>query len=219
MIAKALLYLIGYKVDPKMLTIFDKQVVGIFPHTSFFESGILCLAAIAYGFENRLCFACAEQYIDFWATGWWLKYFGGFAVRKGTGVTKAISEYLIANPDKFFAISPEGSLSYREWQKGFFYIAQATKAPIIIWGVDFSTHTITVAPGEFYINEGDDPEVVIPKIKEAFANCGIAPLHPECSNPSVKVSHETKTSMIPLRGKLFITSLVVGVISFIIRFW
>lgn len=216
MLASSLLYMLGYKVDTSLVKVFSSQKIGIFPHTSRFESGIVCLALLSEGLEKRTCFAVAEEYIDAAHTGWWLKYFGGFAVRKGTGTTKTVSDYMKANPDKMFAISPEGSLSPKEWKRGFFWVAMATGAPIVIWGVDFTTHTIKAYPGEFYVKDGDSPDTVIPKIQEAFANCGICPLYPEKSNPKILLPDNVKPSMLPLRGKIFVGSLGILVVGMIL---
>lgn len=216
MTAKTLLYLLGYTVDHSLIEGFSKQRIGIFPHTSYFEAGIVCLAALAYNLQDKICFACAYQYIDSWITGWWLKYFGGFAVRKGNKTTESTIEFLKANPNKTLAISPEGSLNPSEWKKGFFYIAKGTGIPIAIWGIDFSTHTIKAILCDIYISEDDTPENMIPKIQEMFSACGIAPLYPEKSNPKIILPEGTHTSILPLRGKIFFTIIFIILTGMII---
>lgn len=215
MIAASILYLLGYTIDPSFEEGFSKQRIGIFPHTSLCESVLICLALIATGKEKNLCFPVAYQYIESPLHGWWLRYFGGFPVYAGTGIVKSISEYLILNPHKCFGISPEGSLSPKKWKKGFFYIAMNTGIPIIVCGIDFSTHTIKCILNEHYIKNGDDPITVIPKIQDAFASSGIAPLYPENSNPRVIVPYGTKTSMFPIRGKIFLASFGIALFSVI----
>lgn len=217
MFSKILLDLLGYKVDETLIEGFSKQRICIFPHTSYFESMIVILAISAYDLRDNVCFACAHEYIDSWITGWLLKYFGGFAVKKRNNTTESIISYMKANPNKVLAISPEGSLGPKEWKNGFFYIAQGTCAPIAIWGVDFSTHTIRAIPGDYYISTANIPDEVVPKIKKIFSNSGIAPLYPENSNPKIILPKGTKTSMLPLRGRIFVYVIVMSLISLSIR--
>lgn len=217
MFSKILLDLLGYKVDETLIEGFSKQRICIFPHTSYFESMIVILAISAYDLRDNVCFACAHEYIDSWITGWLLKYFGGFAVKKGNNTTESIISFLKANPNKILAISPEGSLESKEWKNGFFYIAQSTGAPVVVWGVDFSTHIIRAIPGDYYISKRDKPEDVIPKIKKIFSKSGIAPLYPENSNPKIILQKGTQTSMLPLRGRIFVFVTVISLISLSIR--
>lgn len=213
MFARLILDILGYKIDPSFKEFFKKQRIGIFPHTSRCEVVIMSLALMSLGLEKNLCFPVAYEYIENPLFGWWLRYFGGFPVYKGMKNTETSSKYLIENRDKCFLISPEGSLAPGEWKKGFYYIAMTTGSPIVICGIDFSTHTIKYLPEEYYISVDDDPEIVIPKLKNAFAFSGITPLYPEKSNPRIINSDKTKSTVLPLRGKLVVTFLLTSIIG------
>lgn len=214
--ASLLLSLLGYKIDSSFVEAFEKQKIAIFPHTSLCEVVIVCIALSATGMRKKFCFPVTYLYYDNIFCHFWLKFFGGFAVRNGTKTTERTIEYLKNNPDKCMAISPEGSISAKEWKKGFFYIAKETGIPIIIAGIDFSTHTIRCIKEEYKITAEDDIKTKIPEIQKAFAESGIAPLYPEASNPRIIVPAGTKTSMLPLKGKIFVSLLGIGVSSAVI---
>lgn len=211
-----ILYLLGYKIDPSIYNLFNKQKVGIFPHTSLCEAGILFLVMMATGMNKKICFAVTHEYMENRFTGFWLRMAGGFPVIKGTKMTEYIIEYLKQHPEKSLAISPEGALSPKEWKSGFFYIAKAVEAPIVTCGIDFSTHTIKVDSKEYNIPSEATYDECVDNIKEMFSKSGIIPLYPENSNPRILMKSNIQTSMIPFERLVFIISSGLLLTSFVL---
>lgn len=207
----------GYTIDQSFVEAFNKQRVGIFPHTTKMEAFILTLTMLATNTRNKSCFPVAYEYMETPLLGTGLKYFGGFPVYKGSGMTKLTIEFLKENPNKCLAISPEGSLKQKEWQTGFFYIARELQIPIIVFGIDFEKHIIKACLNEsILIGPEEKPGDRMTDIKNMFSRCGIIPLFPENSFPKINGSERKITSYLPLRGKIIISSLLIVITGSII---
>lgn len=207
-----ILNMLGYKISPSVFKAFDKQHIGIFPHTSKMEFCILILALLSTDLRKKICFCVAEKYMNIPILSQIIVYFGGFFVIKGSGVTLSTIEFLKKNPDKILFISPEGSLSAREWRTGFLYISKGANIPIIICGIDFSDHTFKSIDDEIYV---DDVKETLKICQEKFSNSRIAPLYPECSYPRINLPKNTVTSYLPFSGKMFVFILLVFFIKII----
>ena len=199
---------LGFTVDPSFERALQKQRIGIFPHTSYIEVCLACLALWATGTRTKIAFCVARRYMEMPVIGSVLAYFGGFPVGPNSGVVSSTVKFLQENPDKSLAISPEGSLGPLPWKSGFFYIAKLTGIPIIIGGIDFANHTILCRDEhEYTVGPDDEFDKFLPVIQEAFASCGIAPLWPEGSNPKIILPVGTETSCVPLANKC---TMIVG---------
>lgn len=207
----------GYTIDPNFVEVFNKQRVGIFPHTTRMEAFLLALTMLATNTRGKVCFPVAYEYMETPLLGTGLKFFGGFPVYKGTGVTKSTIEFLKANPNLNLAISPEGALKPKEWQTGFFYIARELHLPIIVFGIDFEKHIIKVCLDEhILIGSEEKPDDRMADIKDMFSRCGIVPLFPENSLPKINGTEGKITSYLPLRGKIIMSSLLLIITGSII---
>lgn len=221
MLARVTLSVLGYRIDNSFCEAFKKQRVIIFPHTSRCESILGCLALIATGNSHNVCFPVARQYMETPIIGNILQYFGGVKVVNGSGMTNSMIEYMKQNKHKLFVISPEGSLSAKEWKSGFFYIAKGINSPIYVGGIDFVNHVIKVnLDTEIEISQDDTYENKVEEIKNVFANCKIYPLYSGCSNPDVITPKEMKSHFIPLNRMFlipFTLFLIIGLIYFSIK--
>ena len=218
-LARLFLNVMGFTIDPNFIESTKKQRIGLFPHTSLIESVILSIALWATDSRGKVCFCVAQTYMDSSITGPILRYFGGFPVITGSGITKSTIEYLKSHPDVSFAISPEGSLSPKEWKTGFFYIARELQIPIIILGIDFEKHIIRCRlEEEIIIKPEETPETKLDDIKAMFSRSGIIPLFPENSNPRIDGSDGKITSYIPFQGKLVLLSSTIVVGSIVTYF-
>jgi lysophospholipid acyltransferase (LPLAT)-like uncharacterized protein len=215
-----LLNILGFTIDPSFIKAFSKQRIGIFPHTSLCETGILLLTMWATNSRGKACFAVTRRFMESSITGPFLRYFGGFSVIPGSGVTKSTIEYLKEHPDVSLAISPEGSLSPREWKTGFFYIARELQIPIVVFGIDFEKHIIRChLDEEIIIGPEETPELKMDDIKTMFSRSGIVPLFPENSNPRINGSEGKITSYIPFQGKILLLNSTVVIICIIYFFY
>lgn len=195
-----ILKLINYNIDKDFIEAFKTQRLVIFPHTTKMEAFLICMALWATGNRKNFCFCVAIEYMNIPILGSILSYFGAFPILKGTGMTETTIRYLKENKNKSIAISPEGSLSPKDWKKGFFYIAKGASIPISIGGVNFKTHTITCQLDQYHIKEDDTYESKEVELKKAFAECGINPKFPSNSNPYINGSEET--TYLSMRGKI-----------------
>lgn len=210
MIGKVVLSILGYKIEPSFSKAFKKQHIAIFPHTSYMESFIFCMALLATNNHMNISFCVAKEYMDYPILGNCLYYFGGFPTSKGMGITKSTIDFLLSNPTKSFAISPEGKLKAGEWNTGFFYIAKSTKIPIIIAGVDFNSHIIKCKlDKEIIIDSNDNFESRIEEIKSLFANSGIVPRFPNQSNPQIITNGKVNPSYLPLNRKILFSVILI----------
>lgn len=220
MLARLFLKVMGFTIDPKFTDAYNRQRVGIFPHTSKIEACIFAFSIWATNMRGKACFAVAHQYMETPIVGSILAYFGGFPVYKGTGVTKATINYLRENPDKCLAISPEGSLGPKEWQTGFFYIARELQIPIIVFGIDFEKHIIKYySDEEILLGSEDKPDDRMDDIKAMFSRSGIIPLFPENSNPMINNSKGKITSYIPLQGEIVLLSSATIILGILFYFY
>lgn len=177
-----LLWLMGYKNEIYSL---DKQYIIIFPHTTKLEAFIL-LCLLLCNKNIDICFYVANKYMKLPILGTLLKYFGAIDVKEGEGMVDSTVEYLKKHENKSLLISPEGSLSFKEWKSGFFHIARLTSIPIIIGGVDFHKHRIVCNKKHLiYIQKNDKYGDRVEEIKNIFSNSRIYPCHPEHSNPPI----------------------------------
>jgi 1-acyl-sn-glycerol-3-phosphate acyltransferase len=177
--AKICLNLLGYKIDNYTINniIDGPPKIIIFPHTSKFETIIVCLFGIVT--NDMIKFACSDTFMDVYILGNILEYFGAFKVIERRNINNdnirnilkwvskpkiqsnestvlQIKKYLDKYPRNSFAISPEGRLKYSEkWHRGFYEIAKITGYPIVIGGIDFINHNIKINPELIYV---DDPK-------------------------------------------------------------
>lgn len=216
-LAKLFLKIVGYSIDQSFINAFEKQRVWIFPHTSRCEAFLTMLAVIAIKKGNCFSFPCAKDYIDAPIIGSLLKSFGGFPVVKGSGMVNSSIEFLKKNTDKQFPISPEGSLSSKEWKSGFFYIAKGANLPISIGGIDFVNHKFKATlDKEIIILPHDKYEDRVAEIKDMFAKSEIYPLYEDCSNPRVINKTGYGSTFLPTSRKIVLVTILFGISGYII---
>lgn len=120
----------------------DKCIICVAPHTSNWDFVIGQLYMRAEGFKSH--FLMKKEWF-FWPLGIVFKNIGGIPVyrSKHTSLTDQLSTQ--AKKSKYFhlCITPEGTRSRNpDWKKGFYYIALKADIPILLFGIDYSTHTI-----------------------------------------------------------------------------
>ena len=214
MLLEIVMFILGYKVDQSVYDAFKSQKVIIYSHTSRIECVILCLFLQLSGNRKNICFPVAQEYMETPILGICLEYFGAVKILKGTGMTSSLITYMKENPNKLLMISPEGSLSAKEWKSGFFYIAKELKIPIHIAGNDFVNHklicnlNISLTP-----RSNDEFKDRISELHKMFAESKIYPLYPENSNPTVLMDPKMKPMMIPLNRKIILLIIILIIIN------
>lgn len=218
-LSRCIMYILGYKVDRSVYEAFKTQKVVIFPHTSRFEAFIGCMGFWLSGNRENICFPVAKNYMETPILGSCLAYFGAVKKVDKTGMVGIITKYMKENPNRVLMISPEGSLSPKEWKSGFFYIAQNLSIPIVVGGVDFVNHRLICNLDQSYKPEKEDKyEDKLPELQLMFAKSGIYPLRPEKSNPTVIMEQHMKPRIIPIQRIIVISTMAITVIAIIINY-
>ncbi len=90
--------------------------------------------------------------------GWLFRRWGGIPVdrSKPGGIVGQVKAEFASNEDFALVIAPEGTRKAApRWKSGFLKIAQATGAPIVPAGIDFSTKVITLGEAIHHQNVKD----------------------------------------------------------------
>lgn len=136
-IARFILRLLGWKVDPHAPEGVKKCVIVVGPHTSNWDFIIGRLAFITYGVNGKFLIK-KEAFVPVF--GWILKRMGGIPVdrRKNNNLTDEAVGYFEKNESLYLVFTPEGTRSYNpKWKKGFYYIALKANVPIYIAYMDY----------------------------------------------------------------------------------
>lgn len=144
-----------------------KYVVIIAPHTSNWDFFIFLL--VKFSFQLRVNFI-GKHTIFIGPIGWLLRKIGGIPVNrsKNKNVVDAIVDSFRENDDMIFALSPEGTRSYKDhWKTGFYHIALNADVPIQTCFLDADTRTIGFGP---LINLSGDITNDLKIISEIYAD-------------------------------------------------
>jgi hypothetical protein len=142
------------------------KIVIVFPHSSKWESFWYLVYQASQG--RKCCALCYYTYFDVPLLGRILRFSGMIPVRPArnggvTGSTEKIIETLnnrALYPNGFvFFINPVGGIDADIWKSGYLAIAEGTKASIVLFGIDFSSHAAAFINQKFNTDqEGDEDE-------------------------------------------------------------
>lgn len=156
--------LLGWKMN---LTVpnYDKCVICAAPHTSNWD---LFIGKLFYGAIGRKTSFMMKKEWFFFPLGILFKAMGGIPVdrsRKTSLVDQMATRF--AQSEQFhLAITPEGTRKANpEWKKGFYYIALNAHVPIVLYGIDYPSKTIT---GTKVIMPSGDIDTDMAEIKQYF---------------------------------------------------
>jgi putative acyltransferase len=116
----------------------DKYIICLAPHTSNWDFVIGLLYAQAEGLESN--FLMKREWF-FWPLGPIFRHLGGIPVwrSKHTSMTDNLADEAAKSTRFHLCVTPEGTRSLNpDWKKGFYYIAQKARIPILLYGVDYS---------------------------------------------------------------------------------
>ncbi|MBQ2403228.1 MAG: 1-acyl-sn-glycerol-3-phosphate acyltransferase, partial [Prevotella sp.] len=133
-ICRCMLYTVGGWKKNITETHPQKCIICLAPHTSNWDFIIGQLYSYAEGMKFN--FLMKKEWF-FWPLGSIFKKMGGIPVYrdKASSMTNRLAE--IAKKNDYFrlVITPEGTRSPRkEWKRGFYYIAQEARIPIMLYG-------------------------------------------------------------------------------------
>ena len=112
---------------------------------------IICLAPHTSNWD----FLMKKEWF-FWPLGPIFRRMGGIPVfrSKNTSLTDNLAEEARKADTFVLCITPEGTRKATDyWKRGFYYIAQKAQIPVLLFGLDFATKTITCT--KEFIPSGD----------------------------------------------------------------
>lgn len=143
-IAKLILALIGWKVDPNIPKEAQRSVMIAAPHTTNWDGILTRLAFYILGIPVKIAIK------DFWTKfpmGLIVKPFGGLGINRSKkdpnkprkSQIEQMADFFAKYPKMALVIAPEGTRALRkEWKMGFYYVAQKAKVPITYGYLDYA---------------------------------------------------------------------------------
>ena len=178
---------IDYNIEEDdMNFLLNEPAVVIYPHTT--SQDIVIMALLNLSIDNKFCYGISDSNYKNKASSYICEKIGGIKItsKKGSNNVLNISELLNTKyKKKTFLISPKRGLSNKEWNSGYYYIAENTNRPIIIAGIDFLTRKLKVIRKRFYINEGDTYETMTSTLKAEMSISEIYQINPKRFMPEI----------------------------------
>lgn len=141
----------------KVLNIFGWTIVGelpktkkyvaiVAPHTSNWDFPIFVLMKFALRMKVNFI---GKHTIFVGPFGWFLKSMGGIPVNRSSrnNVVDQIVDNFKQREEMIFALSPEGTRSFKDhWKSGFYHIAMKADVPVQFCFLDKTTKTLGFGP-------------------------------------------------------------------------
>jgi hypothetical protein len=141
--ALRILQLFGWRVRFKPLP-GPHGIAVVYPHTSNWDFVIGLFAKWAVGLQFRWL---AKNTLFRGPMGVVMRYWGGVPVDRSApqGATQRLAQKMLSSEWCWFAITPEGTRSYRpHWKSGFYRLALAAGVPVLLVYIDFRAKEVGV---------------------------------------------------------------------------
>jgi 1-acyl-sn-glycerol-3-phosphate acyltransferase len=135
------LKIFGWKIDVSVPQGVLKAVVVMAPHTSNWD---FVIGRLAFYLMNVRARFLIKKELFFFPLGFILRRLGAIPIdRKSNNNMVQQAEELFANYESLYLVfTPEGSRSANpNWKKGFYFIAQNAKVPIVLAYIDYRKKT------------------------------------------------------------------------------
>jgi len=155
---KAIIWLIGWKVDQHLKADFKRCVMIAAPHTSNWDF-VICRAALAV-MDINVRFTMKIEWTK-GVLGWLLTSLGAIGIDRNPkekrsepiSYVDAMANLFEENEELAMLITPEGSRKKTvQWKTGFYHVAQKAGVPIAFGYMDYKTKTAGIGkviwPGE-----------------------------------------------------------------------
>lgn len=122
---------------------YEKCVICAAPHTSNWD---LLIGKLFYGSLGRKASFMMKKEWFFFPLNLMFKAMGGIPVNrsKKNSLVDQMARRFAESKQFNLAITPEGTRKANpEWKKGFYYIALQARVPIMLFGIDYPSKTIT----------------------------------------------------------------------------
>lgn len=158
--------ILGWRVV-NVLPDVPKCVLAIAPHTSNWD---FIIGKLGYSSVGRTAnFLIKKEWFVF-PFNLFFRSIGGIPVErnKKTSMTEALAAEFDKHDKIQLAITPEGTRKpVKEWKKGFYYIAQKAKVPIVLIGLDYAKKEASFLD---IFHPTGDMEADMVKIKSYYKN-------------------------------------------------
>jgi len=144
-LGKFILKLLGWKLTGGVPEGVQKAVVISAPHTSNWDFVIGFLTYMALGVKSRYLI---KREAFFFPLGPILKALGAIPVDRNhsSNVVQQVGELFKTSNNMLVTITPEGTRKLvKHWKRGFYYIAEHAKVPILVGIVDYGKKEIGIA--------------------------------------------------------------------------
>lgn len=134
--------LLGWKINVSVPHQ-DKCILCVAPHTSNLD---FILAQLYYCAIGRHANFLMKKEWFFWPLGVLFRHMGGVPVqrKRHCSLTDQLAQRALAADHFELAVTPEGTRSrVTQWKRGFYFIALKANLPIMLYALDYATHTIS----------------------------------------------------------------------------
>jgi len=161
---KYILEILGWKIMGEFPDI-KKSVVIFAPHTSYWDGFYGKLYFMQYDINYK--FLSKQEFFRF-PMKYFFKIFGSIPVYKNREFLNEIVFLMDSNENIHIIVSPEGQLAKTDhWKRGFYYIAEKAKVPIIVGYIDYKKKELGV---KSIINETNNLQTTMTEIKKIYEN-------------------------------------------------
>ncbi len=136
-IGKLGLWLMGWRAEPNMPTE-KKYVIIAAPHTSNWDFPAMLFISFVLGLKVHWL---GKHTLFKWPQGMLFRRLGGVSVdrRSRHNLVEQVAAEIAKRDEMILLVPPEGTRKRTDyWKSGFYYIALASKVPIVLGYLDFS---------------------------------------------------------------------------------
>lgn len=145
-LAKLVFWVSGWKVVGEIPPGKKRFVMVAAPHTSNWD---LLYARSAFYLLNVNMKYTIKKELFFFPLGLFLKALGGIPInrKKKQNMISYMASLFNESEEFVLLVTPEATRSYaKEWKKGFYYIAQEAKVPIVLGFLDYKEKQAGIGP-------------------------------------------------------------------------
>lgn len=145
-IARAFLWMLGWRVEGEIPADVPKAVFIASPHTSNWDGVIM--VAIAWALRVRLSFLAKKELLGP-GVGWLMRWFGAVPVdrSKKNNIVQGAIDLFNGCESMYLAVPPAGTRSKRDhWKSGFYHMAHGAQVPVLCGFLDFKRKVGGVGP-------------------------------------------------------------------------
>jgi len=139
--AKTILRLIGWKIVGAIPADDKKFIVTMAPHTSNWDFLLGWLGYCSLGLKSRYL---VKKEAFFFPLGPIIRWMGALPVdrSRSTNVVLQVGDLFKHKDNLIITLTPEGTRSLnKNWKRGFYYIAQHAKVPILLGFLNYENKT------------------------------------------------------------------------------